>query len=357
MSSFATIIDDSDSQQKCMKPDANNNIFLNTAQTIEGNCIIQGGLTGTSASLLTYMDTPTINPSYSQVNIATNAGKTIQGTDAIAIGNNAGEIKQEINAIAIGNKAGQNNQGQNAIAIGGLAGYTASGSTGQHANTIIVNASGQSLMSDGTDRCYVSPIRNATTSNSLFYNTSTKEVSYGIGGGSVAATSTNTIIATNFGIGRAPVSVDPTKSSEIVSDYITVIDDGSGWCFCVFQYGQSGIGTAGNGAYVFSLPGSYQFDPAYHPLCPSSAFSYSNSRYQAAAVSSCYTVPGTIRTVANLTNNYASIIPFMTRQQFVIQYVSSTAGGIVIQNSAGVSSVTLGVANCTFSGTFIFKKL
>lgn len=98
---------------------------------------------------------------------------TYQGSNAIAIGTNSGAQSQGSNGIAIGNQAAQNGQGTNAVAIG-----TLSGQTNQHASSIILNASGSALNSDGTSRFYVNPIRNATNTNMLGYNATTKEVTY-----------------------------------------------------------------------------------------------------------------------------------------------------------------------------------
>ena len=97
-----------------------------------------------------------------------------QKANAIAIGVQAGSNTQGLAAIAIGHQAGLNTQGNYAIAIGANAGITS-----QHANSIILNASGANLNSDGANRLFVAPIRVATTGNTLYYNSTTKEMSYG----------------------------------------------------------------------------------------------------------------------------------------------------------------------------------
>ena len=107
--------------------------------------------------------------------------------NAIAIGNGAGagagidlnaptideSLGQDVNAIAIGTEAGNQNQGQNAIAIG----YGA-GKVDQPANSIILNSTGSPLNAS-YQGFYVNPIRNSSTSQALFYNTITKEITYG----------------------------------------------------------------------------------------------------------------------------------------------------------------------------------
>jgi hypothetical protein len=104
------------------------------------------------------------------------AGNANQGVQAVALGAKAGQITQGVRAVALGYKAGQITQGSSAIAIGDLA-----GATGQADNTIILNASGVEVngVASQTNSFYVSPIRSATaTSNAIYYNTTTKEVTY-----------------------------------------------------------------------------------------------------------------------------------------------------------------------------------
>jgi hypothetical protein len=105
--------------------------------------------------------------------VGSGAGNSLQGASAVAVGRQSGNSSQGSNSVAVGNEAGRYSQGVNAVAIGYLAGYT-----GQHANTIIVNASGSTLNSNRTDALFVRPIRNTGTSNFMFYDPSTYEVSY-----------------------------------------------------------------------------------------------------------------------------------------------------------------------------------
>jgi len=108
------------------------------------------------------------------ISIGSYAGQTSQKTSAIAIGSNAGQTTQEIGAISLGTGAGQTNQGTHSIAIG-----TGAGRTNQANNTIVLNASGVNLNTDHASSFYAAPVRGATASNVLFYNTGTKEISYG----------------------------------------------------------------------------------------------------------------------------------------------------------------------------------
>ena len=105
-----------------------------------------------------------------------NAGLTSQGTEAVAIGVVAGGSAQGTGAVAIGSAAGYTNQGTNSIAIG-----KAAGSTNQASNSIQLNATGGSLDQPTANTFTVAPVRNdvANVSQVLFYNTTSKEVTYG----------------------------------------------------------------------------------------------------------------------------------------------------------------------------------
>jgi hypothetical protein len=105
------------------------------------------------------------------------AGTDTQGTGAVSIGYVAGQTSQSANTVAIGYSAGRDSQGLNAIAIGTLAGPVS-----QAANSIIINATGSTL-NGANSGLYVNPVRNDTgnVTNTVYYNTSTKEVTYGPG--------------------------------------------------------------------------------------------------------------------------------------------------------------------------------
>jgi hypothetical protein len=109
--------------------------------------------------------------------IGTEAGYDTQRARAIAIGSQAGYYRQDGGAVAIGSGAGYLGQGEFSVAIGSAAGYDQ-----QYANSIVLNATGNNLNAS-TSSFYVKPIRSNTTTNILYYNTSTGEITYGSGGG------------------------------------------------------------------------------------------------------------------------------------------------------------------------------
>lgn len=130
------------------------------------------------------------------VAIGIQAGNSSQGTNAVAIGNEAGTRDQSANAIAIGFNAGWCNQRSGAIAIGYQAGYTIQGensiaigtlagfgsSTGQAANSIVINALGTGVTAAIASATYIAPLRTGVTATTnygvMLYSAATNEVLY-----------------------------------------------------------------------------------------------------------------------------------------------------------------------------------
>jgi hypothetical protein len=112
----------------------------------------------------------------SAVAIGSSAGLSSQSANAVAIGTGAGSSTQRVDAVAIGNAAGSLTQGIAAVAIGALAGRTF-----QANNSIILNATGANLDQTTANTFTVAPVRNdvANTAEVMFYNATSKEVTYG----------------------------------------------------------------------------------------------------------------------------------------------------------------------------------
>jgi hypothetical protein len=108
------------------------------------------------------------------VAIGSSAGCNVQGSYAVAIGTQAGSQAQNAYSVSLGYQAGQTNQGSYSIAIGNQA-----ASTNQHANSILLNATALETNTLTSNAFYVNPVRLATSSNVMFYNVVSKEVSYG----------------------------------------------------------------------------------------------------------------------------------------------------------------------------------
>jgi hypothetical protein len=112
----------------------------------------------------------------SAVAIGEGAGSLDQGLYSVAIGNDAGAQYQGDRSVAVGTGAGRTNQGDYAVAIGRNAGYTNQGN-----NSIIINATTGTLNQTTANTFTVAPVRNdvANVSSVMFYNTTSKEVTYG----------------------------------------------------------------------------------------------------------------------------------------------------------------------------------
>lgn len=193
--------------------------------------------------------------------IGPNAGKTSQGNYNVAFGSAAGQTNQAGESVAVGWNAGKDNQGVGAIAIGSASGsyqgnyaialgWSAGGKINpgdpnQAANTIVINASGNVLPNLGAGTLVVDPIRSATaTSNSLYYNTTTKEVTYGPaggGGGSGTVTSVSVVSANGF---AGTVATATTTPAITLSTSINGIVAGNGTSLSAVTIG-SGLTFAG----------------------------------------------------------------------------------------------------------------
>jgi hypothetical protein len=133
-------------------------------QGVNANTVAIGGGAGNSGQ------------GQSAIGIGYVAGYANQGANGIAIGSNTAQSNQASQAVALGYAAGQYGQGQNAVAIGSFAGNNA-----QVANSIALNATGASL-NPANAGFYVNPVRSTSaTSNLLYYNTSTKEITTAAG--------------------------------------------------------------------------------------------------------------------------------------------------------------------------------
>ena len=134
-------------------------------------------INATSASLSSFVDAPALMTTRYEIKIGRETGLVGQGANAVAVGAIAGYNTQGRDAVAVGLGAGYTNQGEDAVALGTYAGYNS-----QHTRTTVINSTGATLNTDRTDALFVAPIRNTGTDQALFYNTTTKEITYGIGG-------------------------------------------------------------------------------------------------------------------------------------------------------------------------------
>ena len=126
------------------------------------------------------------------VAIGFSAGATSQGDSAVAIGSGAGSLSQGLYSVAIGLSAGTDSQGARSVAIGSNAGRVnqgeyavaigrGAGQNNQGNNSIIINATSGTLNQTIANTFTVAPVRNdvANVTSVMFYNTTSKEITYG----------------------------------------------------------------------------------------------------------------------------------------------------------------------------------
>jgi hypothetical protein len=108
--------------------------------------------------------------------IGRSAGQSSQGNAAIAMGWAAAQTTQGTAAVAIGEDAGRYYQGEYSVAIGYQAGYNTQGN-----NSIVLNATGNQINGITANSFTVTPVRNdvANVDQVMFYNTTSKEITYG----------------------------------------------------------------------------------------------------------------------------------------------------------------------------------
>jgi hypothetical protein len=181
------------------------------------------------------------------VAVGASAGATNQGSGTVAVGIGAGNLNQGVGAVAVGINAGSSGQGVRAIAIG-----QGAGETNQPANTIILNASGSTVngVASQTNSFYVSPIRSATaTSDVLYYNTTTKEVTYG-----TAFTGTGNVGFRNDTIfDLAGLAINNSNTSTASTAGISIPANGSGTLSITNSSSTWGFGSTGNTTFPTGL--------------------------------------------------------------------------------------------------------
>lgn len=110
------------------------------------------------------------------------------GGNSIAIGSSAGSFSQEYESVSIGFYAGNQTQGHNSVAIGTVSGeinqgdYSiaigyGAGQNNQPNQSVIINATSSNLDAS-TSGLFINPIRNNVSDKILFYDSSTKEITY-----------------------------------------------------------------------------------------------------------------------------------------------------------------------------------
>jgi hypothetical protein len=227
------------------------------------------------------------------VAIGRNAGQTSQGGSAVAVGVSAGDVSQGAQAVAVGNGAGGGNQGNSAVAIGVGAGQSTQGveavaignSAGsltqgisaiaigkgagryfQGNNSIIINATGADLDQTTANTFTVAPVRNdvANIGEVLFYNTTSKEITYGntisVAGNITGGNLITTVLLVSGGITAGPIIASPAPTISGFSSISAQTLTASGNVIVGNTYVPSTTGGAGTA-------GQISFDENYVYVC------------------------------------------------------------------------------------------
>lgn len=159
-----------------------------------------------------------------------------------------------------------------------------------------------------------------------------------------------TIVTEPLTIGATTTA--PTKATTREEDYITVVDDKSGWCTCNFQYAAlSATGaTAGNGYYLYSLPSGYAFDTTVHPIDTNlSTFSTYDRIYKI--------IPGSTGIINFATSaSTCAIVPYSSTQFRIISLIEISGIGHITWAMQNQGYYQLNTANMNVGATFRFKK-
>lgn len=121
--------------------------------------------------------TGVINPGTGSLAVGVGAGANNLADSATSIGYLTMNTGSGLGAVALGHQAGYENLGIGSVAIGQYASFVGD----NHANTIVLNATGAPLNPATASSLYIAPIRNVddTTSKLLSYDPVTKEITYG----------------------------------------------------------------------------------------------------------------------------------------------------------------------------------
>jgi hypothetical protein len=253
------------------------------------------------------------------VAIGSYAGNTAQGNAAVAVGASAGYVAQGNSAVAVGESAGESLQGDRAVAIGAYAGTTSQGN-----NSIIINATGAPLDQTTANTFTVAPVRNdvANIAEIVFYNTTSKEITYG---NTISVTGNITgNYFTGNGAGLTDVGAASVPGQTILPTIQTITVAAT-----------SGVGNAGGGGSAFANVTVSNVTPVteYGVIITSGT---SSEKYKTGALGS---IPGTVK--LSFTTGLNST-PFT-----VYAYVTSNAGTYYSNSATGTSGI------CLLAGTQI----
>jgi len=208
------------------------------------------------------------------VRIATQAGRTNQGTQGVAVGFQAGLINQGAGAIAVGANAGSNYQGITSVAIGVGAGFTGQGSNANAYGTFA------GAYNQGADSIAIGTIAGATAQSTLAIAIGRSAGSWnqGVGGVAIGALAGQTGQgALSVGIGTFAGQLNQASNSIALNATANALNPGTTGFFVNPIRGNTG-GTGMNALFynqttseIFSLPSNVTQLTPYVPTATNSA--------------------------------------------------------------------------------------
>lgn len=200
------------------------------------------------------------------------------------------------------------------------------------------------LLIAGSSRDYTVPTNTSVHFNTTLQPDDVVTVRLLTTGSSGSGNSGPTTVTESLTIGATTSA--PTKATTTDQDFITIIDDGSGWCNVELSYYASNTSgaAAGIGTYLYSLPGSYEFNTTTHPL--------NTQTTSMAGAGEINKAIGAVGIVSQ--DNHTSFTNFViphSATQFKIMANSPTS-----LNYAGSSYYTITVNNTQLRLSFRFKK-
>ncbi len=143
----------------------------------------------------------------------------------------------------------------------------------------------------------------------------------------------------------------PIKATVVVQDYITLIDDDSGWCEVFGNYSHTNASgtSAGSGTYLISLPGGYKFDTAVHLL-------NTQTGSMSGLVEVNKILPGS-NGFNNLLNSSSGMVMVPhSNTQFKLMYLTNVSGSVTIYNYVTSTYGPINNSPIGYTFNFRFKK-
>lgn len=231
-----------------------------------------------NTGVFNFANTLSVGTGSSSNNVYIGRSTGTNGTNIVAIGNNArGANNGGVNGTAVGVNAGYNAMGDRAVCLGAFAGnsftgtgavcigYNAGGSFSVPAGNIIIDAdlSTNITASGGTNRFFVNPIRGASQTTTLGYDTTTKEITY------YTPVSSSPSYFSNFncnelGVNKKQRFILPSSKSITASNVVGKID-GTITLPQLYTFGSyvPSLMIAGGTAVVFGSTMKYSSDGSY----------------------------------------------------------------------------------------------